>query len=388
MDIKRVDSESDDEALSDLEEYDEENMKDMDFEDSKFTNFASLVKDVESKVNETTTEKKTMSLNVIKILVSKQKKRFSMDGFDLDLTYITDRIIAMGFPAESYESFYRNSMVDVQRFFERRHPGKYKIYNLCSERAYDADKFHGNVAVFPFDDHNPPKFNLIFEFCVDVKKWLDQDPKNVVAIHCKAGKGRTGLMVCCYLLYSHVFYRAYDAFRYYGMARTKNKKGITIPSQIRYTYYFEEALKRGWTFEMVPEPTLELTNIRFITIPNFNMFGGCEPWFKIECGKMTYSSKDHIPMVSYKSSEAFADMILEEKVVVKGDVKIEFYNNSLFNSKKKMFTFWFHTGFFDATGKLFIEKYMLDGAWRDKSHKKFPQNFAVEVEGIILKSEK
>ena len=47
--------------------------------------------------------------------------RYLDGGFDLGLTYITDRIIALGFPSEGKEAMYRNKMRDVQRFFKKRH---------------------------------------------------------------------------------------------------------------------------------------------------------------------------------------------------------------------------------------------------------------------------
>ena len=33
-----------------------------------------------------------------------------------------------------------------------------------------------------------------------VTEWFEQDEKNVIAVHCKGGKGRTGTMICVALL--------------------------------------------------------------------------------------------------------------------------------------------------------------------------------------------
>lgn len=43
--------------------------------------------------------------------------------------------------------------------------------------------------------------------------------ENVVVIHCLAGKGRTGTVICCYLLYSGRFNNVNDALNYYGKKR-------------------------------------------------------------------------------------------------------------------------------------------------------------------------
>ncbi|PWA52218.1 C2 domain-containing protein [Artemisia annua] len=183
-------------------------------------------------------------------VVSQNKRRYQEGGFDLDMTYITENIIAMGFPAGDMssgffgyvEGFYRNHMEEVIKFFETNHKDKYKVYNLCSERLYDASLFEGKVASFPFDDHNCPPIQLIISFCHSAYSWLKEDIENVVVVHCKAGMARTGLMITSLLLYLKFFPTAEESIDYYNQKRCVDGKGLVLPSQIRYVKYFERVL--------------------------------------------------------------------------------------------------------------------------------------------------
>ena len=193
---------------------------------------------------------KLYKASFVKRLVSKQKRRFQDSEFDLDMSYITDKVIAMGYPSTGIEVMYRNSLSDIIRFFKVRHNNKVKIYNLCLEkdRIYNKEQFPGGkVGLFPATDHFPCPIKLILEFCIDLCLYIIKNPEGVAAVHCKAGKGRTGVMICSYLIFSGLCETSEKAFRYYARVRTKNNTGITIASQRRYIKYFESFLQSNFS---------------------------------------------------------------------------------------------------------------------------------------------
>ncbi|CAK9038189.1 4 [Durusdinium trenchii] len=178
--------------------------------------------------------------------VAGSRCRYVSNGFDLDLAYVTSKIIAMGFPGKSSGACFRNPQSEVQRFLRWAHgDGCFRIYNLCAERSFRENGFPDETIHFPCADHCPPQFSKILEFCRDVEAWLKVDERNVAAIHCKAGKGRSGTMICALLLYAGAVLSARDALRWFGHVRGGTRAGVTIPSQIRWIAMFETWLEQG-----------------------------------------------------------------------------------------------------------------------------------------------
>ncbi len=337
------------------------------------------IKSLKQHTNESLklTDKRRSSQSFLKSLVSQDKNRFCFDGYDLDLTYITPRIIAMGLPSTSLEALYRNNLTDVLNFFNERHPEHYKVYNLCEEKNYAPNIFY-KQGYFPFQDHEAPPLNLIRPFCEDAKKFLDEDPKNVVAIHCLAGKGRTGTLISCLLLYLGELDTAADCLKYYGLMRVDNGRGVTVPSQIRYVFYFEQILRNK-----IPHPIvfkkLRIRKIRLVTIPAFNKVS-----FVIE-NKVDDKNNvfDYNKKEILEENAGYIDFeVGDEGFVVCGDVKILFYTFSMFGGKEKIFKIWFNTNFVPKDDVLEVKKDLVDKACKDKKCKKFKHNFKIEVHMI------
>jgi hypothetical protein len=124
---------------------------------------------------------------------------------------------------------------------------RFRIYNLCCELTYDTTKFEERTARYPFPDHNPSAFEMISRICEDMHEWYHRHAKNVIAVHCKAGKGRTGYVISCFLLYERMVTDAESALNMFSALRTYDDQGVTVPSQRRYVHYFARLLdQNGW----------------------------------------------------------------------------------------------------------------------------------------------
>ena len=59
-----------------------------------------------------------------------------------------------------------------------------------------------------------------------------------MVVHCKAGKGRTGMMICALLVFLGMFSTHTEAIAHYNSQRAMNGKALTICSQKRYVKFF------------------------------------------------------------------------------------------------------------------------------------------------------
>uniref|UniRef100_A0A8I5SYK4 Transmembrane phosphoinositide 3-phosphatase and tensin homolog 2 n=1 Tax=Pongo abelii TaxID=9601 RepID=A0A8I5SYK4_PONAB len=287
-------------------------------------------------------------------LVSENKRRYTRDGFDLDLTYITERIIAMSFPSSGSQSFYRNPIEEVARFLDKKHPNHYRVYNLCSERAYDPKYFHNRVSRIMIDDHNVPTLHEMVVFTKEVNEWMAQDLENIIAIHCKGGKGRTGTMVCALLIAFEIFLTAEN--RYVGyFAQVKHLYNWNLPPrQILFIKRFIIYSIRGDVCDLEVQIVMEKKVVFSST-----SLGNCSILHDIETDKVLI--------------DVFDGPLLYD------DVKVQFFSSNLPKYYDNCpFFFWFNTSFIQ-NNRLYLPRNELDNPHKQKAWKIYPSEFAVEI---------
>jgi hypothetical protein len=216
--------------------------------------------------------------------VSGSKRRFIKNGYDLDLAYVTPRIIVHGFPATGLEHLYRNPRYEIRRFMDEYHRDHYKMYNFCCEpgRGYEPSIYYGRVERYPFKDHNTPPLDTMVAFANSAKAWFELDPANVVNMHCKAGKGRAGLMCCVLLVRSGVVQSAIEAMDLYDKERVTNNRGLTVTSQRKFVIFYELLWRQVWgvkgnigdisaeeasKFQIPEQPSYHVNGVELLNFP-------------------------------------------------------------------------------------------------------------------------
>ncbi|XP_053772345.1 phosphatidylinositol 3,4,5-trisphosphate 3-phosphatase TPTE2 [Desmodus rotundus] len=314
-------------------------------------------------------------------MVSGNKRRYEKDGFDLDLTYVTGRIIAMSFPSSGRQSFYRNPIQEVVRFLDTKHRNHYRVYNLCSEKAYDPKYFHYRVHRLMVDDHNVPSLSEMVEFSKEVQKWMAQDNKNIVVIHCMGGKGRTGTMACAYLIACGIFTTAEESLHYFGERRTdkatSNKfQGVETPSQSRYVGYFAD-VKNIYHLTLPPRKLLAIRKIVIYSIHG----NGSD--LKVEI----IMHQEIVFFCSASKNCRIVHDVERDRVVIHlgscpplhDDVKVRFLSSALPKDYDNCpFFFWFHTSFIQ-NNRLYLSRNKLDNPHKPKTWKIYRPEFAVEI---------
>lgn len=300
---------------------------------------------------------------------------------EVEHAYITSNIIAIASPDSQSHSL-------VISFLESLYRGRCKLYVLCSEieEAFQKETDEIKITMYPIDDFNPCALRLIDIFCNDVDEFLSESENNIVAVMCNAGRGRTGLMVTSYLMYSGLFQTAELARRHFDTARLHN--AISTPSQIRYLYYFENMLRSN-SFQTY---TYRITHIRIHTVPNFDPAisgGGCDPYVVVKTltrvthtkwkPKLVFNQlKEKAPIRKYNAVDDEINIDLSPYFVeVRNDVSITIFDKDD-DESEKMCKVWFHTAFIDSNYLVF-EKEFTDKAVFDKKHRLFSKDFRIEL---------
>ncbi|KAF2988566.1 hypothetical protein EK904_007317 [Melospiza melodia maxima] len=236
---------------------------------------------------------------------------------ELDLVYITERIIAVSYPSAAEEQSYASNLREVAHMLKSKHGNNYVLFNL-SERRRDINKLH-------------PKPHLPF--------------------------------------HAHSADQALDRF---AMKRFYEDKVVPVgqPSQKRYIHYFSGLL--SGSIKMNNKP-LFLHHVIMHGIPNFESKGGCRPFLKIyQAMQPVYTSG--IYNVQGDSQTGIC-ITIEPGLLLKGDILLKCYHKKFRSpTRDVIFRVQFHTCAVHDLDVVF-GKEDLDEAFRDD---RFPEYGKVE----------
>jgi len=262
-------------------------------------------------------------------------------GHDLDLSYVTPRLIAMAFPAEGIAATWRNDVSVINDYLTATHGDKWRVWNLDTS-IYNGSLLQDKVTHTGWPDHHAPLLQVLINILDQMTEWLNANEANIAVIHCIAGKGRTGT-VCSAFLVKDQKMSAVDALSAFGAARCLDGSGVVQPSQRRYVKYLELHLRSP----KAPQ-RIALTRIELSHAPNVDG-DGCMARLSVEHEWITLVRRS-APHRAYKDNPITFDLGDEQDLRFAGDVCLRFFyvkQGMVGSSVCDMFRCQFNTEFLD-----------------------------------------
>ncbi|CAG9856413.1 unnamed protein product [Phyllotreta striolata] len=278
----------------------------------------------------------------------------SMARTDLDIHYLTSRIIVMPYPSEGFESTYKtNHIEDIRLFLDSRHPNfRYSVYNL-SCKPYHSKFGQARIIDCSFaypDAFKSPLLNSMYQLCEDIYQYLAGDSRNVVVIHCTDGKATSATLVCALLIYAGLLEVPEDGLQMFAVKRCPPNLRA---SELRYLYYLADIVRNPPVYPHYYPVTL--VSLHMQPVPLFTKVrDGCRPYIEVfsENRCILSTQQDYERMRLYNIAEG--KCLLPINATVCGDVCIVVHHarnllGGVMTQGKaigiKMFQFQLHTGY-------------------------------------------
>nr|XP_035112555.2 tensin-2 isoform X1 [Callithrix jacchus] len=303
-------------------------------------------------------------------------RSFSLDPlmerrWDLDLTYVTERILAAAFPARPDEQRHRGHLRELAHVLQSKHRDKYLLFNL-SEKRHDLTRLNPKVQDFGWPELHAPPLDKLCSICKAMETWLSADPQHVVVLYCKGSKGKLGVIVSAYMHYSKISAGADQALATLTMRKFCEDKVATElqPSQRRYISYFSGLLSGSIRMNSSP---LFLHYVLIPMLPAFEPSTGFQPFLKIyQSMQLVYTSG--VYHIAGPGPQQLC-ISLEPALLLKGDVMVTCYHKGGRGTDRTLvFRVQFHTCTIHGP-QLTFPKDQLDEAWTDE---RFPFQASVE----------
>ncbi|XP_072009226.1 tensin-3 isoform X2 [Engystomops pustulosus] len=298
--------------------------------------------------------------------------RIMEEGYELDLTFITERIISVSFPSGCSDETYLHNLQDVTQMLKSKHGDNYLVLNL-SEKRYDLSKLNAKVMDVGWPDLHAPPLDKMCTICKAMESWLNSDPLHVVVIHCRGGKGRIGVVISSYMHFTNVSASADQALDRFAMKKFFDDKVSLLmqPSQLRYVNFLNGLLSGTEKMNATP---LFLHHVILHGIPNFDTGGLFRPFIKIyQAMQPVYTSG--IYNVGPENQNRLS-IAIEPAQLIKGDIMIKCYHKKFRSvTRDVVFRLQFHTGAVHGN-RLIFGKDELDHANKDD---RFPEYGKIEL---------